>query len=135
MATLIHSTCRTPILLDITENFKFLVNFGVGEDCLRISLGDLVYKNRRRTVKTVFYCPECASTIKESELESVCAFCGTYFHPNDVYKVKDKFGSTLAGEYCKPCIVELEKTIPIVNTTSLVNVISKVNIKLGGQNG
>ena len=132
MATLVHSKCRTPILLDITDNFKFLVNFGIGEDCLRISLGDLIYKNRRRTVKAVFYCPECSSTIKESELESVCAFCGTYFHPNDVYKIKDKFGSILAGEYCEECMGELEKTMPIASSVSLITIISKVNIKAGG---
>ena len=132
MATLVHSKCRTPILLDITDNFKFLVNFGIGEDCLRISLGDLIYKNRRRTVKAIFYCPECNSTIKESELESVCAFCGTYFHPNDVYKIKDKFGSILAGEYCEECMGELEKTMPIASSVSLITIISKVNIKAGG---
>ena len=132
MATLVHSKCRTPILLDITDNFKFLVNFGIGEDCLRISLGDLIYKNRRRTVKAIFYCPECNSTIKESELESVCAFCGTYFHPNDVYKIKDKFGSILAGEYCEDCMGELEKTMPIASSVSLITIISKVNIKVGG---
>jgi len=131
MATLVHSECKTPILLDISDYFKFLVNFGIGEDCLRISLGDLIYKNRRRTVKTVFFCPECNSVIKESELESICAFCGRYSHPNSIYKVKDKFGSIIAGEYCKDCIVELNKTIEIKSKTELADIIAKVNIKFG----
>jgi transcription elongation factor Elf1 len=132
MATLIHCTCKTPILLDISDYFKFLVNFGIGEDCLRISLGDLIYKNKRRTVKTVFFCPECNSEVKESELESVCSFCGEYMNPSTIYKVKDKFGSIIAGEYCKNCISELENTVKIESTTELAVIISKVNIKFGG---
>jgi hypothetical protein len=131
MATLIHSDCKTPILLDITDYFKFLVNFGVGDDCLRISLGDLIYKNRRRTVKSIFFCPECNSVVKEEKLESVCMNCGEYFHPNNIYKIKDKYGSTIAGEYCESCISELHKTIPIASRDALINVIAKVNIKFG----
>ena len=131
MATLIHSDCKTPVLLDITNYFKFIVNFGIGDECLRISLGDLIYKNRRRNVKSVFFCPECNSTVEESKLESVCMNCGKHFHPNNIYKIKDKFGSVIAGEYCLECIGELDKTMPIASRDALINVITKVNIKFG----
>ena len=131
MATLIHSDCGTPILLDITEYFKFLVNFGIGDECLRISLGDLIYKNRRRTVKSIFFCPACNSVVKENRLESVCMNCGEHFHPDNIYKIKDKYGATIAGEYCESCIAELGKTIDIASRDALTNVIAKVYIKLG----
>ena len=118
MAQLIHSKCGSNILLDITDNIRFVVTFGFNKNSLKISHGDL--KIKKNTGQSNFYCPNCDMDIEMDSIKGFCGNCGQVFYIGDLKKLEG------GGIYCETCRNELG---PKDDYNNLSGVISKFSIK------
>lgn len=91
-----HDKCKSVVYLDLTDNIKFLVNYGIDRNSLIIGSGDIVVINDNFDSK--FFCPTCNKHIEFSELIHNCFQCGKVFNLKNLFK-----GSKSGGVYCSDC--------------------------------
>jgi hypothetical protein len=111
----IHSTCKSPIYIDLSSNITFLVSFGVAKTGLKLGQGDISFMDDK--FEPDFYCVKCKNLIPVIEIEGSCSHCG------DLYKIDSLFKSLDSGGiYCSKCI----KLLPDETTRPLSVIFSKV---------
>lgn len=92
---MIHTTCGTTVVLDLTEIVKILSSFGYNTKGLSLGVSSLSVTGAKK-FKPKFFCTSCNKQVPVTELHSLCHYCGIIIPLNKAYVV-----SRSGGVYCE----------------------------------
>ncbi len=96
---LIHVTCQTGVMVELSSVLKIVAPFGVARGGLRASVGDIIQVGESGDAK--YFCSCCNREVPQSELRIVCEQCGAEVSITNGFR-----SNRSGGMYCEHCSQE-----------------------------